>query len=197
MCRCCGVDWRSDQQRLLSCVWLAYKGSWTGPSHSHRNKCPKTNHVFIDSLWLASQSRSLFDPLRRDSPTFPRVLHRDCRFASDRLRRQRTRHIHSLMTLDLFWMTTTHPLLDRGYAHSFQADSITMPGGAFQVTSSMMTSAGALPREDDRPYGTQDYWGTFVDGQSVDAAMIDSLSTLASFVPTPASPSCQIPPNLS
>jgi hypothetical protein len=72
-----------------------------------------------------------------------------------------------------------------------------MPSGAFPVTSSMPRSSGALPREDGRPYGTQDYWDTFVDGQSVDAAMIDSSSTPASSAPTPASPSCQTPPNLS
>ena len=28
-----------------------------------------------------------------------------------------------------------------------------MPGGAFQVTSLMMTTGGVLPREDGRPYG--------------------------------------------
>lgn len=70
------------------------------------------------------------------------------------------------------------------------------PGGAFPVPSSMM-NGGALARENDRPYRTPDYWSTFVDGQDVDAAMIDPSSTPASFAPTPASHSCQTPPTLS
>jgi hypothetical protein len=61
----------------------------------------------------------------------------------------------------------------------------------------MMTNGGALPHEDDNPYGTQDCWGAFIDGQSVDAAMIDSSSAPASFPPTPPSPSYQTPPTLS
>jgi hypothetical protein len=82
-------------------------------------------------------------------------------------------------------------------ALSFQTDSITMPGGTFQVTTSMMTNGVALSREDDCSYETQDYWDTFVDGQSVNAAMIDPSGTPASLAPTPASASYQTPPNLS
>jgi hypothetical protein len=60
-----------------------------------------------------------------------------------------------------------------------------------------MTTGGALAREDDRAYGTPDFWNTFVDGQAVDTAMIDPSSTPGSFAPTPASYACQTPPNLS
>lgn len=81
------------------------------------------------------------------------------------------------------------------YRHSFQVNDVTMPGGAFPVTPSMMTNGAAVAHEDDRPYGTLDYWNAYGDGQ--DAAMIDPLSTPASFAPTPASYSCQTPHTLS
>lgn len=79
----------------------------------------------------------------------------------------------------------------------FERTTSPMPGGAFSVPSSTMTNGGALAREDDRPYGTPDFWNTFVDEQDVDAAMIDPSSTPASFAPTPASHSYRTPPTLS